>query len=114
MQHTTAWNSGPTSNALPGLLQHFGCTDIVAPVDADAFATKASELICRKQWKTVTRNERKHVTPTAKPVMPTAGKYRLLALQCREVAAQTHDPYAQDMLLIAARELVRVADGAYA
>jgi hypothetical protein len=106
MQQPTPWTSG---NPLQGLLQHFGCADIVASVDADAFATKASEVICLKQWKA--RNERKPVTPTAKPVAPTAGKYRLLALQCREVAAQTHDPYAQDMLLVAARAFVRAAEG---
>src|SRR6516162_9167605 len=42
MQHTTAaWNSTPTDkNRLSVLLQSFGCADVVAPVDADAFASR--------------------------------------------------------------------------
>jgi recombinational DNA repair protein (RecF pathway) len=105
MQHTTAWNSAPTDkNRLTGLLQYFGCADVVAPLDADAFSRRAGELICRKQWKTVTRNKPKTVTRSP-------GKYRLVALQCEEVAAQTHDPYAKDMLTIAARKLRQAAEG---
>ena len=96
MQHTTAaWNSTPTDkNRLSVLLQSFGCADVVAPVDADAFARSAGELISRTRWKTVTRKKEKS----------TAGKYRLLALQCEEVATQTPDPYAKDMLTVVARE----------
>ena len=96
MQHTTAaWNSTPTDkNRLSVLLQSFGCADVVAPVDADAFARSAGELISRTRWKTVTRKKEKS----------TAGKYRLLALQCEEIATQTRDPYAKDMLTVVARE----------
>ena len=95
MQHTTAaWNSTPTDkNRLSVLLQSFGCADVVAPVDADAFARSAGELISRMRGKTVTRKKGK-----------TPGKYRLLALQCEEVATQTRDPYAKDMLTVVARE----------
>ena len=96
MQHTTAaWNPTPTDkNRLSVLLQSFGCADVVAPVDADAFARSAGELICRVRGKTVTRKNGK----------TTTGKYRLLALQCEEVATQTRDPYAKDMLTVVARE----------
>jgi len=96
MQHTTAaWNSTPTDkNRLSVLLQSFGCADVVAPVDADAFARSAGELISRTRGKPVTRKKGKS----------TAGKYRLLALQCEEVATQTRDPHAKDMLTVVARE----------
>ena len=94
--HTTARNSAPTDrNRLNELLQAFGCADVVAPVDADAFARSAGELICRTRGKIVTRKKGK----------TSAGKFRLLALQCDEVAAQTRDPYAKDMLTVVAREL---------
>jgi hypothetical protein len=94
MQHTTAWNSTPTDkNRLSVLLQSFGCADVVAPVDADAFARSAGELISRMRGKTVTRKKGK-----------TTGKYRLLALQCEEIATQTRDPCAKDMLTVVARE----------
>ena len=95
LQHTTAWNSAPTDkNRLSVLLQSLGCADVVAPVDADAFARSAGELISRTRCTTVTRKKEKS----------TAGKYRLLALQCEEVATQTRDPYAKDMLTVVARE----------
>ena len=63
------------------------------PVDADAFARSAGELISRMRGKTVARKKGK-----------TTGKYRLLALQCEEIATQTRDPYAKDMLTVVARE----------
>jgi len=95
-QHTTAWNSAPPDkNRLSELLQSFGCADVVAPVDADAFARSAGELIYRTRGKIVTRKKGKTTT---------AGKYRLLALQCEEVATQTRDPFAKDMLTVVARE----------
>jgi hypothetical protein len=57
-------------------------------------ARRAGELICRKKAETDT---------------PTAGKYRLRALQCHEVAAQTRDTYAKDMLTVVAREFLQAA-----
>jgi hypothetical protein len=81
----------------------FGCADLVAPVDEDAFARKAGELISRrKAGKLISRKK-------AETVTPTAGKYRLRALQCEEVAAQTPDPYAKGMLTVLARELMEAA-----
>jgi hypothetical protein len=79
---------------LPELLKMFGGADVVAPVDADAFGKRAGELIRRKKAETVT---------------PTAGKYRLRALQCLETAAQSQDPYASDVLSELAREFLQAA-----
>jgi hypothetical protein len=91
-----AWNSPPAdSKPLSELMKSFGCADVIAPVDVVTFGRRASELICRKKAPTG--------TPTA------AGKYRLRALQCFETAAQTPDPYAKDMLTVAAREFLRAA-----
>src|SRR4051794_27435968 len=89
--HTTAWNFPPTDkDRLIGLLGHFGCADVVAPVDEQTFGRRAGELICRKKT-------------------GIAAKYRLRALQCEEVAAQTRDPYAKDMLTVVAREFIQAA-----
>jgi hypothetical protein len=91
-----AWNSPPAdSRPLPELMKSFGCADVIAPVDAVMFGRRAGDLICRKKAPTG--------TPTA------AGKYRLRALQCFETAAQTRDPYARDMLTVAAREFLQAA-----
>ena len=79
---------------LPELLEAFGCADVVAPVDADAFGSKAGELICGHRVATVT---------------PTAAKYRLRALQCVETAAQSRDPYARDVLTELAAEFMQAA-----
>jgi hypothetical protein len=65
---------------LPELLEAFGCADVVAPIDADAFGSKAGELICGHR---------------VASVRPTAAKYRLRALQCVETAAQSRDSYAK-------------------
>src|ERR1700730_6818113 len=90
-----AWNSPPADRKpLSELMKSFGCADVIAPVDAVTFGRRAGELICRK----------KAPTPT-----PTAGKYRLRALQCFETAAQTRDPYAKDMLTVVAREFLQAA-----
>ena len=79
---------------LPDLLKAFGCADVVAPVDADAFGSKAGELICGHRVASVT---------------PTAAKYRLRALQCVETAAQSRDPYAKDVLTELAEEFMQAA-----
>jgi len=79
---------------LPELLETFGCADVIAPIDADAFGSKAGELICGHRVATVT---------------PTAGKYRLRALQCVETAAQSRDPYAKDVLSELAEEFMQAA-----
>jgi hypothetical protein len=104
MQRTADYKFGPTGKSrLPDLLYAFGCADFVAPVEEDAFARKVGELISqRKAGKLISRKK-------AETVTPTAGKYRLRALQCEEVAAQTPDPYAKDMLTVLARELMEVA-----
>ena len=95
MKHTADCKFAPTGKSrLPDLLYAFGCADFVAPVDEDAFAQNAGELISRKKAETVT---------------PIAGKYRLRALQCEEVAAQTRDPHVKNMLTVAAQEFIQAA-----
>ena len=102
MEHTADCKFAPTGKSrLPDLLYVFGCADLVAPVDEDAFARKAGELISlRKAGKLISRKKAESVTPTA-------GKYRLRALQCEEVAAQTADPYAKNLLTVLAREFIQ-------
>jgi hypothetical protein len=91
MQRTATWNfTAADHNRLPELLKLFGCEDLVAPVEEDRFARRASEVICRKK-------------------AALAADYRLWALQCEEGAAATRDPYAEDMLSAAARKFVQVA-----
>jgi hypothetical protein len=94
MKHTAQRKFRRPTSRLPELLAAFGCADVVATVDEYVFAKKAGKLISRKKAETVT---------------PTAGKYRLRALQCEEVAAQTPDPYAKDMLTVLAREFMQAA-----
>ena len=107
MRHTASRNFAPAdtnrlrallnpagSNRLSVLLKLYACADVVAPVDDVAFGRRAGGLICRKKAETDT---------------PTAGKYRLRALQCHEVAAQTRDTYAKDMLTVVAREFLQAA-----
>ncbi len=97
MQQTAIWNFAlADADRLPELLNSFGCADVIAPVDDATFGRRAGELICRKKAEIG--------TPT-----PAAGEYRLRALQCFETAAQTRDPYAEDMLIVAAREFLRAA-----
>ena len=104
MQHTAELKFAPAGKSrLPELLDAFGCADVVAPVDADAFAKKAGELISRRKAGELIPRKK------AETVTPTAGKYRLRALQCEEVAAQTRDPCAKDMLSVLARELEQAA-----
>jgi hypothetical protein len=93
MGHTKTANFAPAAH-LPDLLKMFGCANVVAPVDGDAFGKRAGELICRKKAESVT---------------PTAGKYRLRALQCFETAAQSQDPYANTVLTELAREFLQAA-----
>jgi hypothetical protein len=54
MQHKTAWNFARAgNNRLRELLKLYGCDDVVAPVDGDAFGRRASELIRRgisRRW----------------------------------------------------------------
>jgi hypothetical protein len=104
MMHTAERKFPSTATSrLPELLDAFGCADVVAAVDEDVFAKKAGELISQKKaGKLISRKK-------AETVAPTAGKYRLRALQCEEVAAQTPDPYAKDILTVLAREFMRAA-----
>jgi recombinational DNA repair protein (RecF pathway) len=100
MPQTASWNFAPAdAKRLPELLRSFECADVIAPVDDVAFSKKAGELICRN----------KAARHKAEPVTPTAGKYRLRALQCFETAAQSRDPYAKDMLTEVAREFLQAA-----
>ena len=95
MPQTASWNFAPAdAKRLPELLRSFECADVIAPVDDVAFSKKAGELICRNK---------------AEPVTPTAGKYRLRALQCFEIACSTRDPDAKNMLTVAAREFLQAA-----
>ena len=72
----------------------FGCDDVIAPLDEDTFGKRVGEVICVHRVATVT---------------PTAAKYRLLALQCVETAAQSRDPYAKDVLTELAEEFMQAA-----
>ena len=104
MKHTADCKFAPTGKSrLPDLLYAFGCADFVAPVDEDVFAKKAGELISQITSGKLTWRKK------AETVTPTAGKYRLRALQCEEVAAQTRDPHAKNMLTVAAREFIQAA-----
>ena len=116
MQHRASWNFAPAdtnrlrellnpagSNRLSVLLKLYACADVVAPVDDVAFGRRAGELIYQLAWRGGFY-PRKAETDT-----PTAGKYRLRALQCEEVAAQTGDAYAKDMLTVVAREFMEAA-----
>ena len=104
MKYTADCKFAPTGKSrLPDLLYAFGCADFVAPVDEDAFAQNAGELISRrKAGELISRKK-------AETVTPIAGKYRLRALQCEEVAAQTRDPHAKNMLTVAAQEFIQAA-----
>jgi hypothetical protein len=104
MKHTAQRKFSPTATSrLPGLLAAFGCADVVATVDEDVFAKKAGELISQiTSGELISRKK-------AETVTPTVGKYRLRALQCEEVAAQTRDPYAKDILTVLAREFMQAA-----
>ena len=97
MQYTAQRKFSPVEpRRLPNLLEVFGCADVIAAVDADAFGRKAGDLISQ-----IKAGARK------KAVTPTAGEYRLRALQCEEVAAQTPDPYAKNLLTVLAREFIQ-------
>jgi hypothetical protein len=99
MQHTAELKFVPAGKGrLPELLDAFGCADVIALVDADAFGRKAGELISRNKGR-----------KKAESVTPIAGKYRLRALQCEEVAAQTRDSCAKDMLTLLAQEFMQAA-----
>jgi hypothetical protein len=97
MQQTATWNFAPADKRLADLMKSFGCVDVVAPVDAAEFGRRACELICRKKAESVT------------PAAAAAGKYRLRALLCFETAAQSRDPYANDVLTKLAREFMQDA-----
>ena len=116
MRHTASRNFAPAdpnrlrellnpagSNRLSVLLKLYACADVVAPVDDVAFGRRAGELIYQLAWRGAFY-PRKAETDT-----PTAGKYRLRALQCHEVAVQTRDTYAKDMLTVVAREFLQAA-----
>jgi len=83
-------------SAPPYMEKTRGCADVAAPVDADAFGSKAGELICGHRVASVT---------------PTAAKYRLRG-QCVETAAQSRDPYAKDVLTELAEEFIQAAQQA--
>jgi hypothetical protein len=106
MQHASERKFPPVEpSRLPNLLEVFGCADVIAAVDVDAFGRKAGELIFQITAGKRTRKKAENVTPTA-------GKYRLRALQCEEVAAQTPDPSAKHMLTVVAREFMQACQQA--
>jgi hypothetical protein len=48
MQQTSAWNFvAPPDNRLAALMKAYGCADVIAPVDVEAFGRKAGELIAQ-------------------------------------------------------------------
>ena len=78
MQHKTAWNFAPAGNRrLRELLKLYGCDDVVAPVDGDAFGRRASELIRRgisKRWAASLKAA--DIAPRAMPRTPSKLKER--------------------------------------
>jgi hypothetical protein len=48
MQHAaTTWTFASADNRLAELMKAFGCADVTAPVDAEAFGKRAGELLTR-------------------------------------------------------------------
>ena len=48
MQHAaTTWTFASADNRLAELMKAFGCADVIAPVDAEAFGKRAGELLTR-------------------------------------------------------------------
>ena len=48
MQHAaTTWTFASADNRLAELMKTFGCADVIAPVDAEAFGKRAGELLTR-------------------------------------------------------------------
>ena len=48
MQHAAiTWNLAPADNRLAELMKAFGCADVIAPVDAEAFGKRTAELLTR-------------------------------------------------------------------
>jgi hypothetical protein len=46
MRHAaTTWTFASADNRLAGLMKAFGCADVIAPVDAEAFGRRAGELL---------------------------------------------------------------------
>jgi hypothetical protein len=56
MQQTATWNF-PPAGRLSELLELFGCPDVVAPVDANAFGKRAGDLIRQAVRGQITRYE---------------------------------------------------------
>jgi hypothetical protein len=67
MQHTGTWDFAPAvdKKRLAELMSSFGCTDVIATVDAEAFGKRAGELIAQ-----VVRR-RRAVPRTEKPIQST-------------------------------------------
>jgi hypothetical protein len=67
MQHAATWDFAPAvdEKRLAELMSSFGCTDVIATVDAEAFGKRAGELIAR-----VVRRPRA-VPRTEKPIQST-------------------------------------------
>ena len=105
MQHKPAWNVAPAgdnlpresagSNRLREMLKLYGCEDVVASVDGDAFGRRASELIRRgvsRRW--AAKLEAAGIATRAMPrttrVLPTPA-CRLLPVELKE--PKTIEPY---------------------
>jgi hypothetical protein len=68
MQHAAKiWTFDSTDNRLAELRKTFGCADVIAPVDAEAFGRRAGELLThiafgkRAEWVTRVVSGEQHV-----------------------------------------------------
>jgi hypothetical protein len=68
MQHAATWNFAPAvdEKRLAELMSLFGCPDVIASVDAEAFGKRAGELIARvvRRPRGVPRTEEPIQSPT--------------------------------------------------
>ena len=93
MQHAATWDFAPAvdKKRLAELMSSFGCTDVIASVDAEAFGKRAGELIAR----VVSRP--RAVPRTEKPIQSTTSAARSSFLKVLE-----HAPRSDRLTLLVA------------
>jgi hypothetical protein len=95
----------------PGDGVAFGRVELVRLIRAfhDSFVRRATHTVRQDAAKQLWLGNRRAGEVICRKKATIAGKYRLRALQCEEVAAQTRDSYAKDMLAVSAREFTEAA-----
>ena len=86
MQHAaTTWTFASADNRLAELMKTFGCADMIAPVDAEAFGKRAGELLTRvvfsKRAEWLARSKRG-------AAMETSRQFQEYADECERLAEQ--------------------------